>query len=248
MKKVMKRQITCISLCMIFPIFVVFPTSPPEAPSDVIQAAEEGLPGFLSNLPPSEMENFGFSEGDNLDEAVLGRPFLNYVILSTRVRNYKEGDSIYSVLTQSSEWYFPIMIGDETKCLLRVEKGDDGWEAVVLGYAGLAKRVALVRKVWPISEGYDPFFSINAPVYNAYFSVLQVDEYNLTQISYGSQNITEDELIQYYKDLQPLSETMKYLASETPVAPENNNEDEDSGSGGGVVGCFISTAKGGIYR
>ena len=88
---------------MIFPLFITYPPGPPEAPQEVIQAAEEGLPYWLSQIPPSQMENFGFSEDDNLDEAVLGRPFHEYLINRAEVVNYEEGDTIYDVLTGGSE-------------------------------------------------------------------------------------------------------------------------------------------------
>ena len=45
------------------------------------------------------MENFGFSENDNLDDAVLGRPDNVYSISDANVLNYREGDTICDVLT-----------------------------------------------------------------------------------------------------------------------------------------------------
>lgn len=124
-----------------------------DVPPEVIQAAEEGLPIFLSGITPEVMEDFGFSNNDNLDDAVLGRPFQEYFISKTVIENYSEGNNIYDVLTAPIMWYFPIMISDEIKCLLGIDKMDGNWEAVFIGYAPIAQLVALARQVWPISEG-----------------------------------------------------------------------------------------------
>ncbi len=139
MGKVITRQITYILLCMVFALFVVPQLGAQEAPPEVIQAAEEGLPSFLLHITPATMEGYGFSEDDNLDEAFLGRPFLQYFLYTRQILNYEERDTIYDVLTGSSEWYFPIMIGDEARCLLLVAKIDNEWDMAAAGYAGTAK-------------------------------------------------------------------------------------------------------------
>ena len=185
------------------------------------------------------MENFGFSENDNLDDAVLGRPFQEYSIYDTDVENYREEDTIYDVLTESLIWYFPVMIADESKCLLGVGKMDDNWEAVSIGNAWLAQSVALARQVWPISEGYDPLFCVKQSISTYFFTIPQVDEYNLTQLNYYPPIESEDELTQLYQDLKPLPETMAYIASEIH---EDIYDNDNSDGGGGPLGCFISSA------
>ena len=248
MEKVMKRQITCISLCMILSLFIAPQLGAQEVPPEVIQVAEEELPYWLSLITPSSMEEFGFSEDDNLDDAVLGRPFLEYLIHKREVLNYREGDTIYDVLTEGSEWCFPVMIGDESKCILKVAMMDNNWDVVAIGGAIIAKWVGLARKVWPISEGYDPLFIKCWTVGTYYFSVPQVDVYNLTQLDYYPIE-SEEERALLYQDLRPLSETMEYIASYI-----DGDDNEYSGIGfdiegsnrGSDGGCFISTAKGGI--
>ena len=214
-------------------LFIALQVGAQDVPQEVVQAADEGLPVFLSLITPSQMEDFGFSENDNLDDAVLGRPFQQYLIYNADVIHYKDGDTIYDVLTEPIMWHFPVMIGDESKCLLGVDKIDDNWEAVSIGAALLAQRVDLARRVWPILEGYDPLFSVSLAISTYFFSIPQVDEYNLTQLNYWPQIESEDELTQLYQDLRPLSETIAYIASEIP----------DDYNGGGVTwGCFIATA------
>jgi hypothetical protein len=250
-----KAPIFCVSLCMM----LLFSVSPKlliaqDAPLEVIQAAEEGLPRYLGIISKGDVEDFGFSEDDNLDEAVLGRPFLLYVLTRAAVENYREGDTIYEVLEEGATWYFPIMIGDEIKCMLLVEQMDNYWEAVACGGAGLARKIHLVRKVWPISEGYDPIFT---DFISWYFSVPQVNEYNLTGMDYYPATDSDEVLRALYEDLRPLSETMEYLASEIADLPEDDAGGRGGGGGGGGGGssaaseggngaCFISTAADGM--
>ena len=206
---------------------VTVQVSAQEVPQGVLQAAEEGLPKFLSLMP---------SCGTG---AVLGRPFQEYLIYDSDVNNYMEEDTIYDVLTESVMWYFPLMVGNESKCLLGVDMMNGNWEAVIIGYTLIAPKVALVRQVWPISEGYDPIFSVCHQISTLFFSVPQVDEYNLTKLNYYPPIESEDELTILYQNLKPLSETMAYIASELP---EDENDNNDSDGGSNTWGCFISTA------
>ena len=120
-----------------------------------------------------------------------------------------------------------------------VDKMDDNWEAVSIGYASFAQWVALARQVWPISEGYDPLFCVKQSISTYFFTIPQVDEYNLTQLNYYPPIESEDELTQLYQDLKPLPETMAYIASEIP---EDIYDNDNSDGGGGFGGCFISSA------
>ena len=220
-------------LILLLVLIVALQVGAEDVPQEVVQAAEEGLPVFLSLIPPSRMENYGFSEKYNQDDAVLGRPFQEYLIYNTDVENYREEDTIYDVLTESLMWYFPVMIADESKCLLGVDKMDDNWEAVSIGNPPYTHRVALARQVWPISEGYDPLFCVSLSICTYFFTIPQVDEYNLTQLNYYPPIESEDELTQLYQDLKPLSVTMSYIASEIP--------EDNSDGGDGSSGCFISS-------
>lgn len=251
MKKVITKQAAGVFLCLIL-VFSLTPQSgAQDAPQEVIQAAEQKLPFYLS-LAASDMEGMGFDEDDNLNDAVLGHPYLENYIHSTEVENYQEGDTIYDVMTEGSMWYFPVMIGDETKCLLGVDMMDGTWKAVVFGSATVAKRVGLARKVWPLSEGYDPLFITRYP--DRFFSVPQVDEYNLTLLSYWPRIESEEELTLLYEDLRPLSETMAYIASQMSDPGDGGDGGGGgggSGSGSGSVGgdgvswtgCFIYTVR-----
>ncbi|HOO90198.1 MAG TPA: hypothetical protein PLA74_05180 [Syntrophales bacterium] len=245
MKKVITKQTACIFLCMILAFSFTPQSGAEDAPQDVIRAAQDGLPHYLS-LISNDMEDFGFDEDDNLDDVVLGHPYReNYI----DVDNYTEGDTIYDVLTEGLTWYFPVMIGDETKCLLGVSMKEGPWEAMMFGRATVAQRIGLVRNVWPLSEGYDPLFFTRYPT-NLYFSVPQVDEYNLTRLFYEDRVESEEELISLYANLRPLSETMAYIASQMS---DPGDGDDEGGAGGGEVnvsshgvdaswtGCFIAT-------
>jgi hypothetical protein len=97
--------------------------------------------------------------------------------------------------------------------------------------------------VWPISEGYDPLFIKCWTAGAYYFSVPQVDEYNLMQLNYSAAE-SEEELVLIYQDLRPLSETMEDIAAHIDFDYDDysgigfDTEHSNRGSDGG---CFIST-------
>jgi hypothetical protein len=232
-----KIQIFCVFLCMILLFSNASKLIAQDAPLEVIQAAEEGLPLFLSEIPPGALEDYGFDENDNLDDAVLDQPFLLYVIDPTALDDYREGDTVYDVLRESLLWYFPIMINDAYKSLLVVDKLDGVWQAVSFGYARLAIQLEKILLHWPRSEGYDPLLSVSWQAGTYCFTVPQVDLYNLTRLDYYPPPPI-DQI--NYEDLRPLSETVKYLK---PIVEEAVNADTGDGSSSSS-GCAMSDPEG----
>jgi hypothetical protein len=63
---------------------------------------------------------------------------------------------VASILTPIDQWYFPVMMGNQIRCFLVVDRMDGRWEAVSLGYVTLAKFMNQIRLSWAAEKGYNP--------------------------------------------------------------------------------------------
>ena len=107
--------------------------------ADVTDAAKVGLKHFLDLIPAGSRQQYGFSETGLLDKAYLGDPFNLHIITPDALFSYSEGVPVASILTPIDQWYFPVMMGNQIRCFLVVDRMDGRWEAVSLGYVTLAQ-------------------------------------------------------------------------------------------------------------
>lgn len=126
------------------------------APPPVRQAATNGLLPFLSRIPAETMESYGFPNGANLDQACLGEPVLLHRIAPAAVLSNTNRPSVRSLVSPTRMWFFPVMLGTETKAMLVVDQVGDRWEAVSLGYATLAREMNQIWNHWPASKAFHP--------------------------------------------------------------------------------------------
>lgn len=205
-----------------------------DAPSEVIHAAEDGLHHFLSLIPHGTMEDYGFNKGDSPDQACLGKPFKLYTITPDSLFKYKPEGSIYSIMSETTNWYFPIVLENNTKTILVVAKANNEWKAVTLGYAALGRELAKIRQMWPKSKGYNPLLIGIFQAKEFMFTVPEKDAYNLTQITCKyrtnkevsgqkglSMNLSKNGL--NYSTLEKLSNVIERLK---PIVEENLRENQ----------------------
>ncbi len=152
------------------------------APEAVQQAAVEGLQPFLNKIPTESLEQYGFVHGDVRGMASLGTPFLMYTITPTALQNYRTGMSVTSMVTPTTMWYFPVLMGGQTRAILVVNQVDNQWQAVSLGYAGLARELGALSRQWKAAQGYQPMLIVIFQAKQYLFTVPEKDAYNLTRL------------------------------------------------------------------
>ena len=151
-------------------------------PTAVTAAAQEGLRAFLDRIPAGQREEYGFVEADPLDQAELGDPWLLYAITPTALAACKDTTPVSAVISPTKLWYFPVLIAQQPKALLLVDQTDAGWQAVSLGYARIARDLALVREQWSPAKGHAPLFVASFQARQHFFAVPTVDAFNLTPL------------------------------------------------------------------
>lgn len=155
-------------------------STPPEA---VLKAAADGLQPFIAKIPADSMEQYGFSDGAAGNAAELGAPFLLNTITPQALEKYQAGMTVASLVTPTTLWYFPVLVGGQIRAILVVDRLNNQWQAVSLGYAGLAKELDTLSRQWKAADGYHPMLIVVFQAQQYLFSVPEKDAYNLTRLS-----------------------------------------------------------------
>ena len=152
------------------------------APPEVINAASNGLPAFLESVSLGNRELYGFTNDTDLAQARLGVPFRVYTITPKNLASHPAESKVTPLLAETTLWYFPVLVGDDTRAILVVDRMADGWRAVAIGYAPLARELHRITKQWPASAGYHPRLVAAFSANRLFFTVPEVDDHNLSPI------------------------------------------------------------------
>jgi hypothetical protein len=172
----MQRLIFTLALiCWVIVSTAHSQTSPPE----VLKSAQEGLQSFLSRVPLEARGHYGFTSSDDFQKARLGTAFNLYTMTPQSLLTYSADTSLTSLLSQTAMWYFPVMVHNEIRAILVVDRVDGQWQAVSLGYAELARALDRVGQRWPRAKGFHPQL---IAVFQAKEYLVRVPEYSSTDL------------------------------------------------------------------
>lgn len=152
-------------------------------PADVVQAAATGWPDMLARIPAGEWGDYGFLDSRETAQATLGAPMPVYTITPAALDGYQPGAAIDSLLSETSLWYVPVVVGGAVRAILVVDRLEDKWQAVSLGYVPLAGPLGRVLAQWPESEGYHPRLVMVFQAQQYLFTIPEWSEPNLTPLS-----------------------------------------------------------------
>jgi hypothetical protein len=198
------------------------------APPEVLNAASNGLPAFLASVSLGNRELYGFTNDTDLAQARLGVPLRVHTITPKALASHPVESTLAPLLSETVLWYFPVLVGDETKAILVVDSMAGEWQAVSIGYAPLAQELHQIAKQWPAGAGYHPRLVAAFSANRYYFTVPEVDDHNLTPIvmpgqadETGSPPGTSQTR---YSTLTPLSQStaqLKAAFDHLPAKPAN---------------------------
>jgi hypothetical protein len=178
----MRRRLLSIALCFCLSwgaqILLAI-----DVPPEVVSAATNGAQSFLRHVPPGENEFYGFSKDDDLTQASLGNPFRMYTIQPTSLWSDQLSATVTSLVSETTMWFFPVMLGTVARAMLVVDREAGRWKAVSLGYGSLAHELNSIWKQWPESQGFHPKLIAVFQAKRFYFTVPEVDDLNLTPIA-----------------------------------------------------------------
>lgn len=114
-----------------------------QAQTPPVDAARTGLSAMLARLPQDDAAAYGFPAGtDPSAVTLLGEPLRLKTITPTALASYAQGQPLEALLSDTRLWYFPVGVNGSIAAMLVVDVVDGEYQAVSLGYAGLAAALA----------------------------------------------------------------------------------------------------------
>lgn len=112
------------------------------SPADLIRAGQEALDSFKPSLLEAPAEH-GFATQKEVNALVLGAPLPVCRINDVALSEYAEGQPVTPVLLKPQTWFFPVMLGDETRSILSITelKGTSNLVPEAFGKAVLAESI-----------------------------------------------------------------------------------------------------------
>lgn len=145
----MKRICCFIFLAVAFlPIFPGGGMSGELTQEVVAMAASAGLGNILQQIPPQEIEKYGFRSLQELGRAQPGTPLEIFTVKPDELLS-SSGTDLNVLLRPTGEWYVPVLIGTEYRALLTVAQVTGKWEVFGISAAGLARELEAFNRKLP---------------------------------------------------------------------------------------------------
>jgi hypothetical protein len=127
-------------------------------------------------------DSYGFEASDFLSNAKLGAAMPVYTIEESSRAAYQRGQAIKPLLKPVQQWVFPVLMGDRICCMVEVQK--TGRDYVPgKGSKSLAMAWNKITEKWPAEAGFHPMLVMNPDVPGYYFTVPELSEQNITDVS-----------------------------------------------------------------
>jgi hypothetical protein len=118
---------------------------------EVIACANEKLSHFISLIRMDNIKDFGFNSSSELDQILLGTPFLN-LYLTTAFKNDTDYDCFDKYIINYNSWKVPLMVDDDIRCFLEIYVENDSLYCPGGGGSDFAKRVNDCEKKYGIES------------------------------------------------------------------------------------------------
>lgn len=127
-------------------------------------------------------DSYGFESTDFLSNAKLGVAVPVYTIEEASRAGYQRGQAVKPLLKPVQQWVFPVLMGDRICCMVEVQK--TGRDYVPgKGNKSLAMAWNKITEKWPAEAGFHPLLVRNPEVPGYYFTVPELPEQNITDVS-----------------------------------------------------------------
>ena len=118
-----------------------------QAPEDLAKVAQEARETATRSLDTlkqlasgASYKSLGFNSADEAKSAVLGDPTLSYYVRLDRLREYQAGADPNALLAGGGEKIvYPVLIGQDVRSSVILEKSGGAWKAASFGGAAFSK-------------------------------------------------------------------------------------------------------------
>lgn len=144
--------------------------------ADAQSAATQSLAAFRQLINKDNFKDLGFDSVEEAGSATLGEPLPVVFVRLDQLRQYQQGSDAGSLLGQSNQMNFPVMVKDQVRSSVVVENVNGRWKTSSLGNGALAKQIAAVRKAPTPSAGpAAPTVLVHTGALGLYFLGQKVD-------------------------------------------------------------------------
>ena len=116
----------------------------------VIDFAKKALEGYVNNaLTEENVARFGFKNLEEARTATLGKPRRVLIIGLRNLKQYKAGTGAKSLLLDVKIYWFPVMVGRETRTKLEIIEKEDKLVAGEFGKVNMVREVVSAEAQMP---------------------------------------------------------------------------------------------------
>lgn len=119
----------------------------PQEVSDIIEQTIEGK-RFLDEFD-NDKTAIGFKKEDKIEDAKAGKAIKIKIIKKNELENCETDAPVTTITSDLNEFFIPIYVNEEIRCLLYVAMINGTWTDVGIGYSFLAKALEKIITVWP---------------------------------------------------------------------------------------------------
>ncbi len=138
--------------------------------SQIMNVADSQMGAFLAKIEPGKEADYGFTDQDDLDGCVVGKPYRKMEL--TRAFYYEPIDEHTSYLTMLNKWLVPVSLNHQYRVFLNVEGNPGNLHVAGMGSAKLAKELQLLSMG---AGDSDEFYVLKVPRLAAEFFVHESD-------------------------------------------------------------------------
>ena len=120
----------------------------------------------------------GFEKMDEVDSAYLGDPIQLFMIRLDKLKDYKSGDMPHSLLDDCETIIYPVLVDEQVRSSIEIEKADGTWKPSKFGSVNLARMLNTIRSRISDRTKIDipSIFTVEVPALNQIFIAYNLDD------------------------------------------------------------------------
>ncbi len=112
-------------------------------------AANSGLAEFKLLVNDRNFASYGFQSAEEIASATVGQPLVVFMVRLDLLRQYQPGTDPKALLSGGDKVLYPVLVGNQVRSSIIVDRGSGGWKAVAFGGPQLMRRLAQARDKAP---------------------------------------------------------------------------------------------------
>lgn len=136
----------------------------PPPVDDAQQAASSALATLQKIVTEQNYKGLGFNSATEVKGAALAQPLPLYNIDLNRVKSFKSGQDLNTLLTASTETIYPVTVGGQVRSSVTVVKKGKGFTTASFGNAAIVRGLSRYR-----TKGMQGAFAVRVPFLSSYF-------------------------------------------------------------------------------